>query len=236
MRRAIAMIELIFAISVMGIVLMSVPMLITTATRSAQTAFKQESIAITASHANALMSYAWDEQNTQSQLPQQQNWILATQSTVTELINRPAAVGNPGAKRRPGTAQASPASSFGPGKDQELDGQTEENASKDDVDDFDGTTVSLDSLETAVTQKGDYIDTNLTLSTSVIYGGDSANYPACATSNGCAFSQPFTTAATGTSNIKQVTVNFTSSDTDTKIQMRFFMCNIGTADIDSGVF
>jgi len=236
MRRAIAMLELIFSIAIMGIVLMSVPMLITTATQSAQTAFKQESIAITASHANALMSYAWDEQNTQSQLPQQQNWILVTQSTVTELINRPAAVGNAGAKRRPGTAQASPASSFGPGKDQELNGQTEDNMSKDDIDDFDGTSVSLDSLETAITQKGDYIDTNLTLSTAVVYGGDSANYSACATSNGCAFSQPYSTTAVGTSNIKQVTVNFNSSNTDTKIQMHFFMCNIGAADLDSGVF
>jgi len=44
-RKAIAMIELIFAIVVMGIVMLSAPMLVNKATQSSYVALQQESIA-----------------------------------------------------------------------------------------------------------------------------------------------------------------------------------------------
>ncbi len=232
MRHAIAMIELIFAVVIMGIVLMSAPMLITTATKSAQTAFQQESIAMTAAHANALMSYAWDEQNTQSQLAGQVNEILHTDSSNQYLNDRNASHGI-----RDYSQNIAASTNFGPGVDRELNGQFESASNKDDIDDFDGTATTLLLLENSSASAGGYMDTQNTISTAVTYGNDNANYSACSSNNGCAFSQPFASSTpAGTSNIKRVTVDFSSIDTDTQIKLKFFMCNIGAASPEKRTF
>ena len=64
MRKGIAMIELIFAIVIMGIVLMSAPMLISTASSSGYASMQQEGINEAASQINIILGYAWDESNT----------------------------------------------------------------------------------------------------------------------------------------------------------------------------
>ena len=61
LRPAIAMIELIFALVIMAIVLMSAPMLISTATKSGYVAIQQEAINAAASQVNMIMGYHWDE-------------------------------------------------------------------------------------------------------------------------------------------------------------------------------
>jgi hypothetical protein len=61
LRPAIAMIELIFAIMVMGIVLLPVPMLLQQATESGFVAIQQEGINEAASQANMVLGYHWDE-------------------------------------------------------------------------------------------------------------------------------------------------------------------------------
>ena len=60
-RPAIAMLELIFAIVIMGIVLMSAPRLISTAAKSGYVAIQQEGINEAASQLNMIMGYQWDE-------------------------------------------------------------------------------------------------------------------------------------------------------------------------------
>jgi type II secretory pathway pseudopilin PulG len=233
------MIELIFAIVVMGIALMSAPMLITTATKSAQTAFQQESVAMTASHANALMSYAWDEQNTQSQIAGHDKEILHTDSTNTALNDRNVSKAGKGVERDYSlNIKASPPATFGPHKDKELNGDLEPVKDKDDIDDFDGTHNALLIVSGSSASTGGYMDTSNIISTSVKYGGDNANYSACATSTGCAFSKPFgkKTPAGKTSNIKHVVVDLNSSNTDTHIRMKFFMCNIGASTPKTGTF
>jgi len=90
LRPAIAMIELIFAIVIMGIVMMSAPMLISTATKSSYVALQQEGINEAASRVNMIMGYAWDDESdtNDSYIPP----ILYTTSTTTDL----AMVGNTG--------------------------------------------------------------------------------------------------------------------------------------------
>jgi len=61
MRPAIAMIELIFALVVMGITLLSAPLILSMTTKSAATAISQESIAATASNISLILTHAWDE-------------------------------------------------------------------------------------------------------------------------------------------------------------------------------
>ena len=62
MRKAVAMIELIFAIVILGITMMSAPMLISTATQSGYVTMQQESIAIASSKMGIIMTHHWDEQ------------------------------------------------------------------------------------------------------------------------------------------------------------------------------
>ena len=63
MRKAIAMIELIFAIVIMGIILMSAPMLISNASQSGYVAMQQEGINEAATQVNMIMGHYWDENN-----------------------------------------------------------------------------------------------------------------------------------------------------------------------------
>lgn len=64
MRPAIAMIELIFALTVMGIVMLSIPNLLGMAANSSYTSLQQEAIATASSDISLLLSREWDEQNT----------------------------------------------------------------------------------------------------------------------------------------------------------------------------
>jgi type II secretory pathway pseudopilin PulG len=64
LRPAIAMIELIFAIVIMGIVLMSVPNLIRTTEKSGYVTIQQEAINEVSTHLNVVLSYHWDENDT----------------------------------------------------------------------------------------------------------------------------------------------------------------------------
>ena len=64
MRKGIAMIELIFAIVIMGIVLLSAPTLISTATQSGLVAVQQEAIAASSSEIGMILTRDWDEAGT----------------------------------------------------------------------------------------------------------------------------------------------------------------------------
>jgi len=227
-RPAIAMIELIFAIVIMGIALLSAPMLVSQASSSAQTAFQQESIAMLASHTNALLSYAWDERDTASV---NNDTILNTGSTIAELNGRLGGVGKlrilPGAP-----LSATDTGTFG--ANQELN--ENDLIDRDDIDDFAGDNASLsDLLPVGNAADGDYMDRNITITTAIQYAtakDSSGDFHTCPNGSGCTYSQPFTThAAAGTSNIKliQTTLQSPTNLPGKVIVLRAFMCNIGTA-------
>ena len=225
-RKGIAMIELIFAIVIIGIVMLPVPNLLNQATNSSIVTFQQESIAIAASHANALMTYAWDEQNTLSQPSYTKNILSVTNGDNELNATSRVTLGN---RQFKAGGIATP----------ELG--TDSNATVtdtiDDVDDFINVPQTLSPTGVNTPDQGDYIDQNITLSTSVIYGGDSADYtPASIT-----FNKPFDAAthalpaANKTSNIKLVTVRLTSNSASSElaekdISLKLFMCNIGASN------
>lgn len=230
------MIELIFAIVVMGIVLLSAPMLVKVASKSNAVSLQQESIAILAQHLNAMMSHAWDEQNTESQ---GHYGILSTTSSTTVLkrennitagmIRRQERNATGGLVR----IYASPASNFGENVDPDPLLGTE--TVNDDVDDFSGTsyTLTLANSDPAITVLGNYIDKDINITTTVVYARDAASSPdlsTCLTGNGCAYSNPQPeTNATRTTNVKYVTSTLTSAVfPDKNITMKMFMSNIGT--------
>ena len=231
------MIELIFAIVVMGIVLLSAPMLVKVASKSNAVSLQQESIAILAQHLNAMMSHAWDEQNTESQ---GHFGILSTTST-TAILQRENSITAGMIRRQERNATgglvriyASPSSTFGNARD--ADPLLGIEAINDDVDDFSGTnyTLTLANSDPAVTVLGNYIDKDVNISTTVIYVRDAASSADLSTcqnaGNGCAYSNPQPeTNATRTTNVKYVTSTLTSAVfPDKNITMKMFMSNIGT--------
>jgi len=233
-RPAIAMIELIFAIVIMGIAMMSAPMLISTATKSSYDAIQQEGINEAASRVNMIMGYAWDENDTnESYVPP----LLHTTSPTTDLE----VVGTTG--RRIGTPMQSQRTYIlSDSNTTELNasslGTDDAEASQDDIDDFSGD-INLTLVDNN-TNTTDYIEkTTINIHTAVAYIRDNVTG---------GYSQPtityvpFTPSVTATSNIKSITVTLTSTDTTNAdvlgktIVLRAFSCNIGGYEFKERVF
>jgi len=231
-RRAIAMIELIFAIVIMGITLMSAPMLISTSAQSTYTSLQQESIAAAAVQINTIMSTEWDsnDANTTTGSP-----VLQTGSaTIVNCIVDSYLPGVTAATGRYCNKTGFPvlaASAIGT--------EGTEGTYYDDVDDYNARayTVSVYNAEAYTTTQGDYIDKNITVTSTVAYGSDQPRKNDNTPSIGgydqqIRFSNPFRTFAAGTSNIKLISVVLTSTNAASElssknIRLSAFMCNIG---------
>ena len=232
LRPAIAMIELIFAIVIMGIVMMSAPMLINTATKSSYVALQQEGINEAASRVNMIMGYAWDENNiNDSYVPT----ILYTTSTTTDL-NISGTTG-----RRIGIPMTSQRTYIlSDTNHTKLFASTLPSVeNRDDIDDFIGD-ISLIFDERDDNTVGYVEKTTININTTVAYSSDSldsGNY-----SQNIITYTPFTASPTPTSNIKSITVTLTSTDTNNSdvlektIILRAFSCNIGGYEFKERVF
>ena len=231
-RPAIAMIELIFAIVIMGIVMMSAPMLISTASNSGYVAIQQEGINEAATQMSIMMDYPWDENNT-----------VDINSTVLNVSNGAAALNGTLAvpKRRAGTPLNSNrvylndagiddtnASAIG------LDG-VETIASIDDIDDFNGTTVNLNEINAST---ADYIekDVDINITRTVTYMNDGAtNYSTGGGGGTLSYTPDFNTT-TSTTNIKRLQVTLTSTsrvdELKKTITLHAFSCNIGSYKLE----
>jgi len=219
-RPAIAMIELIFAIVIMGIVLMSAPRLISTAAQSGYVAIQQENINEAATRINMIMGYHWDESNTDDRFLAP---ILGFTTANADLSE----VGVTG--RRLGTPVTSYRSFI------RSDGTDDLNAStvlgsdgageiEDDMDDFIGD-VNLTEIEVS---NVDYIETlTINIATNVAYSTDTVTG---GYNQSTIVYNPFT-ASGGTTNIKSITTTLTTTSTleelDKEIILRAFTCNIG---------
>jgi len=239
MRAAIAMIELIFAIVVMGIVLMSAPMLISTATKSGYVALQQESIAAASSEIGLILTHHWDEGNTD----------LNETAPILGALGNSDLNENGNTGRRAGTPESSKRSFF-----TSLGGEVNATASaslgndagdSDDLDDFAGTTTTLQQYmaENTTTAVGDYIDQDIRIQTTVSYINDVPDLGSYAGSaSTLTLDDPFNRGAgTGdTSNIKLITVTLTtdnnSSELNKTIVLQAFSCNIGTFELNKRSF
>ena len=225
LRPAVAMIELIFAIVVMGIVMLSVPQLLSTASNSGYVAIQQEGINEASTQMSIMMDYPWDENDT--------NGSHTTVLNVTNGDNELNGTVTP-QKRRAGTPILShrlyksfdgsefSASVIG------LDG----NETIDDIDDFNNTSVNLQLNGTTTTK--DYIEkgNKIKIARTVTYMDDNAtNYVGGGSGGTLSYSPTFTTATPST-NIKRLQVTLTSTsgvdELSKNITLHAFSCNIGT--------
>jgi hypothetical protein len=215
------MIELIFAIVVMGIVLMSAPMLISTAASSVSVALQQEGINEAASRVSMILTYPWDENDVNdSCIPP----VLHVTNGDTELNE------NGTSGRRVGVPFDTNSHTF-------KCNSTELNATAigqegpgtiDDIDDFAGTTIHLVTDPTGAGGK-DYIEQNtIDIDTAIDYVSDTTIY------NTSTINYDFNTTntiAVGTSNIKSISITLTSTSGEDALSktiiLRGFSCNIG---------
>jgi len=224
LRPAIAMIELIFALVIMGIALMSAPMLISVATKSTVVALQQESLNEAASRVSMIMTYPWDQNDiNDSCIPP----VLTVTGGDTELNMIPST------SRRIGVPLKTNSRTFKCG-DKILPATLAVDG-KDDIDDFVGT----ETLSSPGGGSGgvDYIEQDtVNIATTVSFKSDSTTYSANSIGNFYPGTNP---PAGKTTNIKMITVTLTSSNTaadelkDKKIIYRAFSCNIGGIDYAS---
>ncbi len=233
-RRAVAMIELIFAIVVIGIAMLSIPTLISTATQSSAVVLQQEAINEAAAKANSILSYHWDEADSDEKFIDP---ILIVSAGAAELQDY-----NSTGRRR-GTPINSlrtfvradgirlPASTV-LGLES---GETEQ----DDMDDFNGEDVGLTLVESATS---DYVEKNTTsIKTAVKYMPDMGGASSFQTTS-LIFNPDFTTPvpAGKSSNIKLISVTLTSTsgiqELSKTIVLRSFGCNIGAVELEERKF
>ena len=237
-RPAIAMIELIFAIVVIGIVLMSAPQLIRTAAKSGYVAMQQEGINEAASHINMIMGLHWDENNTDQEFLDP---ILHTDSSTADLKvsdNNRTRIGTPKESyrsyiRSDGNKELN-ATAIGFDTSESLKGD------EDDIDDFNGEIYNLRVAQNS--PDVDYIEKegNITINTTIRYSKDDTG-----TSGGGGYNTstiayiPFR-PETGTTNIKSIEVNLTSasgvSELQKEIILHAFSCNIGGYKLEEKSF
>lgn len=226
MRPAIAMLELIFAIVIMGIILMSAPQLISTASKSGFVAIQQEAINEAASQVNMIMGYHWDENDADESYVDP---ILASagDSDLNEVGTTGRRLGTPKESYRVfirSDGQRLSASGLG------IDtGET----SEDDIDDFEGDATNLVEIETAV---ADTVEkTTINIDKTILYSSDDANY----NQSNIAFNPSFTDAG-GTTNIKSIVVTVTSTSGQDELKkeiiLRGFSSNIGGYKLEEREF
>jgi len=216
-KKAIAMIELIFALVIIGIVLMSAPMLIQQSIKSSNVALQQEAIVATASQTAIVLSMHWDENNTQAGnsniLEVNRTSFIFPPSGLIDNLGKP--LENMRAFDINNSQKPTISTAFG----QDINESTYTDF--DDVDDYDGSSfgLMLFNNESTTADIGEYTDTNITISTTVDYTKESA------------VAENITTGSF--SNVKFITVNLTNNRKDIpelekNITLKAFSCNIGT--------
>ena len=234
-RPAIAMLELIFALVIIGIALMSAPMLISTAVKSGHVAIQQEGINEAATKVNMIMGYHWDEKDADELYLDP---ILRVSNGDSDL-NESGATG-----RRSGTPKESYRTfirSDGSDFNATLPGILgSDGGDRDDIDDFIGNS-SLTLIESS---NSDYVENNvtITINTAVTYIADSpggGSYQDPGSDEKITFSPSFSVVTAGSTNIKHIQVTLTSSgpsELDKEIILNTFSCNIGAYKLEEKDF
>jgi type II secretory pathway pseudopilin PulG len=236
MRKAVAMIELIFAIVVIGFVLSTVPNLMTVASNSVYTSLQQEAINSALSQMSMIMEAQWDHADANytngSPILEVDSAILPLPPVTDPINTLPFGVTSQTGRRcvydtTMTRGHAVPPSALG------KENTYMENAGYfDDVDDYNN---KVTTIVGATSSTGDYIDNNISMLTKVYYGDDQPKNADGSNSNfskNTEFNNPFRQENTKSTNIKLVTIDLTSTNPfselgDKRIRFSTFMCNIG---------
>ncbi|MFK5976749.1 MAG: type II secretion system protein [Sulfurovum sp.] len=229
LREGIAMLELVFSIVIMGIVMMSAPMLVSQANKGTLIGTQQEAIAAGATDIGLILTRHWDANDTNESL---ESPILATNSGQI-LLGEDNRTGNPTGLRvgMPPLSTRSFLTARGTRLNASIIGQDGNMSDFNDIDDYNGDTHFLQNSGSTTTATGDYLDRGLTFTTTVSYVSDA---PTGGTAySGTTLNFDFNSNAIATtSNIKLITIRVQSNSVAVELQkdiiLRAFSCNIGT--------
>lgn len=217
LRNASSMIELVIAIVVMGIAMMTLPMMLTRVQENNAFSLQQEAIFMARTQIGDILTYPWDENSIQNDIA----IVLDVSNGDNNLtrfpdINSTRRVGHiEGNKRRKfNTTQIFASTTLGL--------ETGE-AIPDDIDDLNTNIHTLlNASDTNATTGYKLSDTNMTIR--VIYVSDDTNY----TKNTIDFSFPTTSMPINqTTNIKMITLTLQNVMIDGNITFRAYSSNIG---------
>lgn len=213
MRSAMSMLELVFAIVVMGIAVMSLPLILTQVQTNNTFSLQQEAILAAKTKIGDILTYEWDHNS--YDVAAQRSFVLTAINGNGDLNCSATTfrrIGHVNADyRRKCSLAGATASAIG------TDGL-------DDIDDFNGQATTITAtLEGAGTL--DYVFTALTLTPTITYASDTATYSNTPLNN-------FTfnpNNANVRTNIKTIAV--TASGGNQNITLRTFSCNIGESSL-----
>lgn len=227
MKKAMSMIELVFAIVIMGIAVMSLPLILTQVQNSNSFALRQEVILSLKTKLSYILSYQWD-QNTYDTTADIERVLRVPSSADTDndfntsTIRRKGHVLADGRRRLWDDLNVSTTkANFG------LPNAT---TPENDIDDFD-----RDSETKSITALDDFIF-NVELNTTVSYlkdilpnAGAGESY---ASSNSITFTfDPINNIANSSTNIKMIKVTATANGIENPISMYAFSSNIGQSKV-----
>jgi len=233
-KRAIAMIELIFALVIIGIVLLSAPMLIQQSIKSGNVALQQEAIAAVASQTAIVLSMHWDENNSNIATGVSPLLDMNRAPFDFDLIDLPLGligVSGRNIEDNNQTISSTTFVNFG------SDANETDFSDFDDVDDYHGSNLGLTVFNTEYTSAeiGDYVDVSINMNTQINYTedrittADNSNL----TGQDITLNNKINSTDIGVnSNIKFVKVYLTSDSNITELEKNItivaFSCNIGT--------
>jgi len=232
-KRGIAMIELIFALVIIGITLMSAPMLINQSINSGYVALQQESIAAASAHTNILLSKHWDEAD-------------ADVNGTAPIIRIPNNIGNnftfAGIRNSLSTRQRLfDNGNFAPPTNMGIDisESTRNVFTLDDIDDFRGTSfgLSLYNQESTNAEIGDYVDQQIKITTAINFASDGRavanllNNPTLNIGNGIFDSNELNPTQIKGVQVTLKTENIDVAELNKSITFHAFSCNLGTYSI-----
>lgn len=205
------MIELVVAIVIMGIAMMTLPLMLTRVQKNSELVIQQEAILMARTNIGDILTFRWDEnsEDINSNIA-----VLDTNGSNSYKRNpttTPRRVGHVKAdKRRKFFSVLTSATPSG------ID-DVNDNGTPDDIDDFDSKVTSLQNSNDSNSSLGYKLtDTNIT--TVVKYISDTPSSP---------FDFNQSTTPTNTTNIKMIEVNLQNSLMEGNITLRAFSCNIG---------
>jgi len=215
MRKAASMLELVIAIVVMGIAVMTLPILLLKTQSNNEYTLQQEIILAARTKMGDTLTYRWDENS----LIHDKIFVLKTGGDSDLNISSSGNIRRighvVGSKRRKFSNDLNssiPVANLGP-----------DGGDLDDIDDFDGQTDTL-KIGSQVTSL-DYHFTDFNLSTSVVYISDNANY-----GNPNLNFTFDTNASTTTSSIKMLTLKVKGPNS-LPFTIRSYSCNIGESEL-----
>jgi len=238
-KSGIAMIELIFALVIIGIVLLSSPMLIQQSIRSSFIGVQQESISAISTHTAILLSKHWDEGDANNT-----TGVAPIISLVNELPNSPYRLEgivdiNLSSRTSSIAGNNVTVSPIG------VDFNETDFSFYDDIDDYNNMDLNLTVFNNEVTSanEGEYIDQDIVINTKVTFANDRPNGSDILTAPTINAGNTIYTNSNISpyeSNIKFIRVNLTTlnsvDELDKNITLNAFSCNLGTYTLGEAQF